>query len=92
MISKWISHPTVVPSSRSILPYVEVIEGGSNIVLLLGLTHGKCVLLPKVAGDELVVVDGEQTPLPALAGRIHALPSVPTVGGCIPTSAKAGCG
>ena len=92
MIGWLISHPTVVLSSRPILPRVEVIKEGSNIVLLLGLTHGKCVLLPKVAGDELVVVDGEQTPLPALAGRIHALPSVPAVGGCIPTSARAGCG
>ena len=92
MIGKRVSHPTVALSSRPILPCVEVIEGGSNIVLLLVLTHGKCVLLPKVAGDELVVVDGEQTPLPALAGRTHALPSAPAVGGFIPTSAKAGCG
>ena len=87
-----ISHPTVVLSSRPVLPYGEVIKEGSNIVLLLGLTHGKCVLLPKGAGGELVVVGGERTPLPALAGRTHTLPSVPAVGGCIPTSAKAGCG
>ena len=68
-------------SSRLILPHVETV-----------LTHNKGVLLPKVAGSGLVVVDGEHPPPPELAGRKHAVPSVPAVGGCIPTSAKAGCG
>ena len=81
MIGQHISHPTVVHSSRLILPHGETV-----------LTRSKCVLLPKVAGGGLVVVDDEHTPPPALAGSKHAVPSVPVVDGCIPTSARAGCG
>ena len=57
-------------SSRLILLHVETV-----------LTHSKGVLLPRVAGSELVVVDSEHPPPPGLAGRIHAVPSVPAVGG-----------
>ena len=81
MIGRILSHPTVVSSTRLTLPPVETV-----------LTHGKCVLLPKVAGGGLVVVDDEHPPPPVLAGSKHAVPSVPAVDGCIPTSARAGWG
>ena len=42
------SHPTALFSSRLIPPHVETV-----------LTHSKCVLLQKVAGGGLVVVDHE---------------------------------
>ena len=81
MINPLVSHPTVVSSSRLILPHVETV-----------LRHGKCVLLLKVVGGELVVVVDEYPLPPELAGGKHAVPSATAVGGCIPTSAKAGCG
>ena len=92
MIGWVISHPTVVSSSRLISPYVETKVAGSSIALLLVLTRDKYVLLPKVAGGGLVVVDDEHPPPLVLAGSKYAVPSVPAVGGCTPTSVRAGWG
>ena len=68
------------------------VVAGKNIVPPPVLLHSRFAPLPRVAGDELVVVDDEQTPPPALAGSIHVLPSVPVEDGCIPTFVEAGCG
>ena len=73
-----ISHSTVVSSSRLILPHVGTV-----------LTRNKCVLLPTVAGGGFVVVDDEHPPPLVLAGSKYAVPSVPAVGGCTPTSVRA---
>ena len=81
----------VVAKGDGVLLHLPVVAGRS-IVLPPVLLHSRFAPLPKVAGDELVVVDDGQTPPPALAGSIHVLPSVPAEDGCIPTFVEAGCG
>ena len=69
---------------------------GNGPVLRPELKRDKYVLLPKVAGDGLVlllgvVVDAERIPPLVLGKSRHVLPSVPAVDGYTPSSAKGGC-
>ena len=80
-----------IAKGDGVLLHLPVVAG-KNIVPPPVLLRSRFVPLPRVAGDELVVVVDGQNPPPALAGSRRVLPSVPAVDGCIPTSAKAGCG
>ena len=69
---------------------------GNGPVLRPELKRDKYVLLPKVAGDGLVlllviVVDAECIPPLVSEKSRRVLPSVPAVDGYIPSSAKDGC-
>ena len=65
---------------------------GRSIVPLPVLLHSRFAPLPKVSGDEFVVVEHGQTPPLALVGSIHVLPSASVVDGCSPTFVEVGCG